>query len=420
MLETLAERHARRAAAERVETARRLGSAAEALVAARGEGADGGPARAVTARAWAESSVDRGLRLLRYELEPDHCHGRVPLSRGLRVDGGAVAELALDPSLAPVDLSRMLYLDTETTGLSLGGGTVPFLVGLAFAVDGALVVEQLFLDDLGGEEALLNHLSTRMAEASGLVTYNGKAFDWPLITTRYVLNRVSPPVNRPHLDLLALARRVYRPRLGSVRLVQMEAEVLGHRREYDIDGAEIPGTYWAFQRHGVGEAVLPILEHNFQDVVALVALQGELGDRYAELRVEDDPTDQWARARVAFRAQAFDRALSFAHAALDGGAAPDVAGRAALLAATVHRKEGRFMEAAQVLEAALADLTPGTLEMAQVRLALAKLCEHRLKDLSRALFHARTTELAEGRELSERRRRRLERRLQRQRGEPVR
>ena len=405
MLEALADRHARKLAAER--QARSYSRGHDDLT-----GADVlAWARARTA--WTSSCPEDGLRVLRYSLEPDHHHGRIPISAGLKADPSVLAELALDSTVAEVDLERVLFIDTETTGLSLGGGTVPFLVGLAYFEDGVMVVEQLFLDSLAGEVALLNRLKERVEAASALVTYNGKTFDWPLLTTRFVLNRVSPPSPRPHLDLLTCARRVYRARLGSVRLVQMEIEVLGHRRERDISGAEIPGTYWSYQRHGVADAVLPILEHNLQDLVALAALQGELAARYREVRIEDDPTDQWSRARVAFRARSFERALSFAQAAIDGGAASTVAGRAALLAAEVHRKHARYEAATEVLEASLGDLTPQSLEMAQVRLALAKLWEHRLKDLKRAFYHAQATELAEGQEGSERRQSRLRRRLAR-------
>ncbi|MEL7369341.1 MAG: ribonuclease H-like domain-containing protein [Myxococcota bacterium] len=408
MLEALAERHARRAAAERAENERRGRQlpAHDVLATARD-----GASRAT--EAWRQTAPAEGLRVLTYELEPDHHHGRISVADGLVADTRALAELALDPSLEDLDLSRALFLDTETTGLSMGGGTVAFLVGLAFFVDGALVVEQLFLEELSAEPMLLQRLKARVAKASVIITYNGKSYDWPLLTSRYVLNRVEPPPSRPHLDLLTLARRVYRARLGSVRLVQMEMEVLGHHREHDISGAEIPGTYWAFQRHGRPEGVLPVLEHNIQDLVALSALQGELARRYRDLQLADDPADQWSRARVAFRARSYERALSFAQAAIDGGATSPVVGRAAMLAADVHRKSKRYEAAVDVLESSLCDLHPNSLEMSQVKLELAKLWEHRLKDPSRALRYAAATEKAEGLELSKKRQARLKKRMAR-------
>ncbi|MEO1335852.1 MAG: hypothetical protein AAFV29_09405, partial [Myxococcota bacterium] len=126
MLEALAERHARRAAAERAENERRGRQlpAHDVLATARD-----GASRAT--EAWRQTAPAEGLRVLTYELEPDHHHGRISVADGLVADTRALAELALDPSLEDLDLSRALFLDTETTGLSMGGGTVAFLVGLA-------------------------------------------------------------------------------------------------------------------------------------------------------------------------------------------------------------------------------------------------------------------------------------------------
>src|SRR5262245_57736544 len=98
------------------------------------------------------------LRVIERWLQPQHCHGRVPVSGALAADVQALAQLAFKPALQDADLSRLLILDTETTGLSGGTGTVPFLVGLAYFEEGALKVEQLFLDELGAEAPMLHHL----------------------------------------------------------------------------------------------------------------------------------------------------------------------------------------------------------------------------------------------------------------------
>ena len=106
----------------------------------------------------------------------------------------------------------MLFLDTETTGLAGGTGTVPFLVGLAWFEGRSLRVHQLFLRRLGEEAPMLRVLAERMAEPPAWSTYNGKSFDWPLLRTRFVLNRVPTPAELPHLDLLHCARRVFKHR----------------------------------------------------------------------------------------------------------------------------------------------------------------------------------------------------------------
>src|SRR6202051_4226676 len=123
---------------------------------------------------------------------------------------------------------RWLFLDTETTGLSGGTGTYPFLVGIAWWDAGGLQVEQFFMPHLDEEHSLLLELSERMTERPVLVTFNGKSFDWPLLETRYRMTRaILPCAPKLHLDLLHPARQLWRPRLGSVRLKELERHVLG-------------------------------------------------------------------------------------------------------------------------------------------------------------------------------------------------
>ncbi|WP_253910656.1 ribonuclease H-like domain-containing protein, partial [Pyxidicoccus fallax] len=200
-------------------------------------------------------------------LPPDHHHGSAPLAGALDVEGSLVASLALHADLAGVDFQRMLFLDTETTGLAGGTGTVPFLVGLAWFEGRSLRVHQLFLRRLGEEAPMLRVLAERMAHSSCLVTFNGKSFDWPLLRTRFVLNRVPAPAELPHLDLLHCARRVFKHRGAGARLVHLEEQVLGHRRIGDVDGALIPELYFRFLRGGDGSALTPVLEHNVNDLL---------------------------------------------------------------------------------------------------------------------------------------------------------
>jgi uncharacterized protein YprB with RNaseH-like and TPR domain len=130
-----------------------------------------------------------------------------------------LAQLALNPELESIDLRRALFFDTETTGLAGGTGTVPFLIGIAWFEDESMRIQQLFLPEMGKEAPMLHWLRERVQQSSCVVSFNGKAFDWPLLRTRFVLNRVPAPSLPPHLDLLHCARRVLRPRLQSVRLV---------------------------------------------------------------------------------------------------------------------------------------------------------------------------------------------------------
>lgn len=360
-----------------------------------------------------KETPEGGLRVSVDYLEPDHMHGRIPIARARSAEAALVAELALDPAVGHIDLRHALFLDTETTGLGHGAGTVPFLIGLGWFEDESFVVEQLFLEELGEEVPMLEALRARVNRSTCLVTYNGKSYDWPLLESRYVINRVTPPSPRPHVDLLHCARRIYRRRLGGVRLVDVEDHVLGMRRERDIDGAEIPGLYWSFLRHRNGASMAPVLEHNANDLVALAAMLAHLSERFARVHHEDDPMDQLARAKLAFRAGDTPRAEAFALAAAEGGAEPGVAVEAYTLLATLakRRKEHRKAEAA-FLEAV--DASNGEPNLAApVHLELAKLYEHRLKDLRRALFHAARAAAAEIPEDHARRLARLQRRMTR-------
>jgi len=348
-------------------------------------------------------------------LEPHHCHGRAPVREALEADPRSVARLALDPSLEGVDLRGMLLLDTETTGLAGGTGTVPFLIGMAWFEDESLRVQQLFLRRPGEEEPMLRLLAERIAEASCVVSYNGKSFDWPLLRTRFVLHRVPAPALPPHLDLLHCARRLFRKRLGSVRLVEMEAQVLGMHRVDDVDGSQIPAIYLGFLRGGGDEEAARlggVLDHNAHDLVALAALLARITAHYEEVRAADDPLDHLAYAQVAHRAGDTARAVAFADAAAEGGGDAECTVSALLLGARLARSRGDVLsEETSLLRALEAGVEGG--RVAAVHLELAKLYEHRRKDLRRALEHAHRAGEAEAPDAHQRRLARLERRLSR-------
>lgn len=351
-------------------------------------------------------------------LEPDHVHGRVPVLRAKSQPPGLLAALALDPRLAEIDFSRALFLDTETTGLSGGTGTLAFLIGLARFVDDCFQVEQLLLLEPGAERPMLELLRTRIEESSCLVTFNGKTFDMPLLNTRFVLERMKPPPVLPHLDLLHCARRVYKKRLREVRLVRLEEEVLGMRRDRDVHGSEIPGLYWTFVRSGAYGTIAPVIEHNANDLVALAALMVRMGERFATVCHEDDPIDHYSMAQVALRAGDPPRALAFALAAAEGGAPEEIGARALELAARIELERGELDLALDRLKQALYLGAAEPLLFSGLHLKLAKLYEHKKKDYAKAAEHARFTLLAEGEISHERRRARISSRASRSTSDP--
>ena len=252
-------------------------------------------------------------------LQPSHHVGRMPADAAAVASSEMLALLALDPSLGECDLSGALFLDTETTGLGSGAGVVAFLVGLGwFDAERRLVVEQLLLRRPSEEEALLRFVAERIAKASLVVSYNGKTFDWPLLTTRFVMNRLPALRARPHLDLLHVARRLHRARLGVCRLVSLESEVLGFVRGPDIEGGEIAARYAHFLRSADEEALRAVVEHNAWDVVSMSALVGLYGEPLSALH----DFDLVGLARTLRRAGALEQANEAAHAAVERGVGP--------------------------------------------------------------------------------------------------
>ena len=175
------------------------------------------------------------------------------------------------------DAEQWLFLDTETTGLAGGSGTYAFLVGIAWWQGGGLEIEQFFLREYSEERALLLALRERIAEHPVLVTFNGKSFDWPLLETRYRMSRkISVPTPRSHLDFLHPARNLWRLRLGSVRLSELERHVLGWDRGADLLSGLIPQIYFDYLRGGPPERLVPVLNHNQMDLRGLAALSSRI------------------------------------------------------------------------------------------------------------------------------------------------
>lgn len=165
------------------------------------------------------------------------------------------------------------FLDTETTGLA--GSACAFLVGVGRITRQGFHVRQFFMRERSEEASLLDAVSRHLAPFRVLITYNGRAFDQPLLETRYRLNRARPPFDRlKHLDLLYGARRLWKLRFESCRLVDLENEVLGVEREGDVPGALIPFLYFEYLRTREAARILPIFDHNATDILTLACLGG--------------------------------------------------------------------------------------------------------------------------------------------------
>ncbi|MGB7283498.1 MAG: ribonuclease H-like domain-containing protein [Candidatus Acidiferrum sp.] len=292
------------------------------------------------------------------------------------------------------DPTQWLFLDTETTGLTGGTGTYPFLVGIAWWDAGGLQVEQFFMRDFSEEHSLLHELSARLYERPVLVTFNGKCFDWPLLENRFTMTRsISPPRLAAHLDLLHPARALWKLRLGSVRLVELERRVLdaarlGWHREDDIASALIPQYYFNYLRGGCCDPIVGIVRHNQMDLRGLAALFGKINSLLAstaEDREEVHCLDLFGLSHFLERRGDSDRAQSACTQALDLGLPAEFRPRARRELALLAKRRGDHAAAAGLWLELAADPQDGVLACEQ----LAIHYDLRAKDPARAAEFAR-------------------------------
>ena len=176
------------------------------------------------------------------------------------------------PNAAP---ATWAFLDTETTGLAGGSGTCAFLVGVGSIDQQGFRVRQFFMRDFCEEASMLHSLAAHLARFDVLITYNGRSFDQPLLETRYTMCRARHPfASMEHLDLLYGARRLYKLRLESCRLVNLERQILGLEREADVPGELIPYFYFEYLRTRHAFRLIPVFHHNVLDIVTLACLTG--------------------------------------------------------------------------------------------------------------------------------------------------
>jgi len=211
--------------------------------------------------------------------------------------------------------NRLLFLDTETTGLSHGVGTFAFVIGLATVHPDGVRSTRLFIPEPADEPLAFRVLLGFLRRYPYLVTFNGKSFDLHILRSRLLLHYPArheelDPRLLPHLDLLHLARRLWKHRLDRVTLQHVEREILGLERHDDVAGSLIPAIYFDFLHRGALDGVLGVLEHNLKDVLSMVALLEDVGGRLLEGRYRD-PGEALGVARLML-----DKGLSEQAAAL--------------------------------------------------------------------------------------------------------
>src|SRR5579871_1892620 len=336
-------------------------------------------------------------------------HGSVDMS-----DLAALPEDLLDSLsggvIARAHPGKWAFLDTETTGLAGGTGTYAFLVGVGSIEPGGFRLRQFFMRDYAEEASLLARLSEYLARFDVLITYNGKAYDQPLLETRFRMSRARHPFERlEHLDLLFGARRLWKLRLDSCRLVDLENQILGVERQGDLPGEMIPYYYFDYLRSRQAFRLVPIFHHNATDILSLACLTAivPLAFRAPEQIAFRHGADLIGVARWLLAADRHDEALRLLRRAVDLGLPDPLLFKTLWDAAALEKRLGNW-EAARTGFAELAVCRNAFRARALRELAIHY--EHRERNYAMALEMTHTALGIEDSDDMQRRKQRLEKR----------
>lgn len=344
-----------------------------------------------------ERSNESGSFLLRRIAYPlPYRHGRYGLEE-LPGIAGALTPVAARQNQArtpsSVEAGRMLFLDTETTGLGVGAGNVPFMVGFGYYTEHAFIVEQTLIRHPGEERAMLEYLLTHLQDKEHLVTYNGRTFDWPVLVNRYIMNGWRANGAEPgHLDFLHPSRALWRKTLASCRLAVVEEERLGFVRGEDVPGSMAPTLYVQYLNDGNPEHLHGVYAHNEKDVLTLAALAVHFA-RLLQDRPEEDGRDGEGGEELYCTACWLEKHGQLAHAErlFDRLAVREEAGTAewSLPLAARYKKLGRYDRAVTLWEVNAGYAEHALLPKPDAFVELAIYYEHREKDYLTALNYAR-------------------------------
>ncbi|MGE5646466.1 MAG: ribonuclease H-like domain-containing protein [Acidobacteriota bacterium] len=339
-------------------------------------------------------------------------HGSMDISNLLELPDDLLVPLS-GGEAPPAPVARWAFLDTETTGLAGGSGTYAFLIGVGRVTPEGFRVRQFFMRDHGEEASLLWALDRHLAGFDVLVTYNGKTYDQPLLETRFRMARAKPPFSRlAHLDLLHGARRLWKLRLESCRLVDLENQILGVEREGDLPGEMIPYVYFEYLRTQQAWRVVPIFHHNAVDILTTACLTGIVPSAYSAPHATKfvHGADLIGLARWFLRAEERQQALDLMRRAIGLGLPDDLLFRTMWDVAAIEKRLEHDTAALVVLTDLAASPNPFRVPALE---ALAKHYEHREKNYAQALEMVRAARALDDSEALRKREARIERRLAR-------
>ncbi|MCH8127227.1 ribonuclease H-like domain-containing protein [candidate division KSB1 bacterium] len=288
---------------------------------------------------------------IQYRFDFSFHHGNYRMGDLLSHEPAPLKFIAKAHGYENINLKNLLFVDTETTGLSGGVGTVAFLLGTGYFQDNTFIIDQFFMRDFSEEASILfafqNQLNRAIEGCGAVVSFNGKSYDLPLIFNRMIFNRFAKPVNRfKHIDILHAARRIWKRSLIDCSLTNVEANILKVHRVDDIPGYLIPEMYFQYLRNNDPANLNQVFLHNKLDILTLVGLLDEMVQLYCGNREITEEQVDWLTMCKAFdELQAYDEGLAFYTRLADLELPKKMRTETLLRIAAIHKKCNRFEEA---------------------------------------------------------------------------
>ncbi len=208
------------------------------------------------------------------------------------------------------NLESILFIDTETTGLAGGSGTLAFMIGLGWVEGKNFLVHQYFISQMDHEEGMLEYIAKFAKRFTCLASFNGKSYDVPLLNTRYVMNRLVPFFEDfEHIDLLHPSRALWKYSLRDCKLKTLESELMGLHREGDITGELIPEVYFEYLESGITDKVERIFYHNRFDVITMLGILLLILQSIKNKFPENNPLNDYAKGRIFHKKKEIDRSI---------------------------------------------------------------------------------------------------------------
>ncbi|NLJ40895.1 MAG: hypothetical protein GX352_04710 [Clostridiales bacterium] len=287
--------------------------------------------------------------LKRTEVPLGYSYGNIPFERVTHINNPVEHKwFGLNDDDYRYNITDLVFLDTETTGLSRGAGTLAFMVGLGYFNEHCFVIEQHIMRDFDEEFSMLNSILNTLNNRKILISFNGKSYDYPLLENRMIINHISPHINHKefHIDLLHIARRIWSTMLESCSLISLEKNVLEKHRAIDIPGRDIPGVYYKYLQDRDEAAMNIVIEHNSNDILAMVALFIKLACMYKDHRTSHLHCQEWFGMAKSFEAQGDDEMSSYCYTkSIETGSTPYTGMAARNRLAMLYKRRGQWKPA---------------------------------------------------------------------------